>query len=195
MIGIVASRVVERHHRPAILVAIDGDGSGHGSGRSIPGFDLLGAMHATAGYLERYGGHRAAAGLSLPADRIPAFAEAIDAYAASLLTPELLTPVERADAIVSGSELGLTLADELASLEPCGIGNPGARLLVPGARFRDVRPMGEGRHARFSVISGGARARAVAFGCDGRLGADSGHRATAPSGSSATSGTGPSSRG
>jgi single-stranded-DNA-specific exonuclease len=174
VIGIVASRVVERHHRPAILVAIDGDGSGHGSGRSIPGFDLLGALHATAGYLERYGGHRAAAGLSLPADRIPAFAEAIDAYAASVLTPELLTPVERVDAIVSGSELGLTLADELASLEPCGIGNPGARLLVPGARFRDVRPMGEGRHARFSVISGGSRARAVAFGCDGRLGADVG---------------------
>jgi single-stranded-DNA-specific exonuclease len=63
----------------------------------------------------------------------------------------------------------LGLADELERLEPCGMGNPSPRLLVPGARFDDVRPMGEGRHARFSVSSGGVRARAVAFGCDGRV--------------------------
>ena len=88
-----------------------------------------------------------------------------------MLTPELLEPVERVDAIVSGAELGLDLAEELAALEPCGMGNPAPRLLVPGARFDDVRPMGEGRHARFSVGSGGARARAVAFGCDGRVAA------------------------
>ena len=81
--------------------------------------------------------------------------------------------MERVDAVVSGAELGLGLAEELEALEPCGMGNPAPRLLVPGARFTDVRPMGEGRHARFSVSSGGARARAVAFGCDGRLGSTS----------------------
>jgi single-stranded-DNA-specific exonuclease len=97
-----------------------------------------------------------------------------------MLTEEMLAPVERVDAVVSGGELGLAVAEELEALEPCGIGNPAPRLLVPGMRFGDVRPMGEGRHARFNVISGGVRAKAVAFGCDGRVVAepDAPHDAT-----------------
>jgi len=169
VIGIVASRIVERHHRPAILVALDGEAWGRGSGRSIPGFDLLGAMHSAAHELEAYGGHRAAAGLTVARDRLPALAEAIELHAASVLTSELLEPVERVDAIVSGTELGLPLAEELRALEPCGSGNPAPCLLIRGGRFSEQRAMGDGRHARFSVSSGGARARAVAFGCDGRL--------------------------
>jgi single-stranded-DNA-specific exonuclease len=171
VVGIVASRVVERYHRPAILIALDGD-AGTGSGRSIPGFDLLGALHATASSLGRYGGHRAAAGLSIERDCVAEFRAAFEAHAEAVLTPELLEPQERVDAVVSGSELGLGVAEELERLEPCGMGNPAPSLLVPGARFADVRPMGEGRHARFAVSSGGTRARAVAFGCDGRLGGD-----------------------
>jgi single-stranded-DNA-specific exonuclease len=170
VIGIVASRIVERHHRPTILVALEGE-RGTGSGRSIPGFDLLGALHAAAETMERYGGHRAAAGLTVRRERVDALREAVERYAERTLTPDLLQPVERVDAVVSGSELSLALAEELAQMEPCGIGNPSIRLLVPGARLADTRPMGEGRHARFSVLSGGARARAVAFGCDGRLAA------------------------
>ncbi len=169
VIGIVASRIVEHHHRPAILVALDGE-LATGSGRSIAGFDLLGALHAASDHLERYGGHRAAAGLSMRRERLEAFRAAIEAHAAEVLTPEMLEPVERVDAIVSGAELGLGLAEELEALQPCGMGNPAPRLLVPGARFTDVRTMGEGRHARFTVSSGGVRARAVAFGCDGRVG-------------------------
>jgi single-stranded-DNA-specific exonuclease len=169
VVGIVASRIVERHHRPALLIAVDeANGTATGSGRSIPGFDLLGALHAVAGHLERYGGHRAAAGVTLAAAELPALAEAFEAYAASVLTADQLVPVERADAVVSGHELGLDLAEQLEALEPCGMSNPAPRLLVAGARFDDVRPMGEGRHARFTVLSGGIRARAVAFGCDGR---------------------------
>jgi single-stranded-DNA-specific exonuclease len=173
VIGIVASRIVERHHRPTILIALDGP-EGTGSGRSIPGFDLLAALDAAAPELERYGGHRAAAGLAVSRERLEALRHAIEAHAAAVLTPEMLEPVERVDAIASGAELGLGLAEELARLEPCGMGNPGCRLLVPGARFADPRPMGEGRHARFSVVSGGARARAVAFGCDGDPGGNDG---------------------
>jgi len=171
VIGIVASRIVERHHRPTILVAFAGD-LGTGSGRSIPGFDLLGALHAAAPAIERYGGHRAAAGLTLRRERLESFREAIEAHAEQMLTAELLEPVERADAIVSAGELGLGLAEELEGLEPCGMGNPAPKLLVSGGRFGDIRPMGDGRHARFSVSSGGARVRAVAFGCDGRLAED-----------------------
>ncbi len=171
VVGIVASRIVERYHRPAVLVALDGD-AGTGSGRSIPGFDLLAGLTAAGEHLDRFGGHRAAAGLSIRREHVSAFREAFEAHATAVLTPELLVPAERIDAIASGADLGLALAEELAQLEPCGIGNPAPRLLVPGARFTDVRPMGEGRHARFSVCSGGARAHAVAFGCDGRLGVD-----------------------
>jgi single-stranded-DNA-specific exonuclease len=173
VIGIVASRIVERHHRPAILVALDGE-LGQGSARSIPGFDLLGALHACAVHLERYGGHRAAAGLTIRRDRLDEFRAAVERHAEAVLAPELLVPVERIDAIVSGSDLGLALAEELERLEPTGLGNPRPRLLIPGARLSDVRPMGEGRHARFVVASGGARTPAVAFGCDGRVPGDPG---------------------
>jgi single-stranded-DNA-specific exonuclease len=169
VIGIVASRITERYHRPAILIAVDGQELGRGSGRSIPGFDLLAGLHAVSSELTAYGGHRAAAGLTVARERIPALAEAFERHAAATLSPEMLVPVERVDAIVSGSELGLAMAEELRLLEPCGVGNPSPCLLVPGARFEDRRPLGDGRHARFSVISAGARARAVAFGCDGRL--------------------------
>jgi single-stranded-DNA-specific exonuclease len=168
VVGIVASRIVERHHRPTVLIALEG-AQGTGSGRSIPGFDLLAGLHAAAEHLGRYGGHRAAAGLTIEAARVDEFRAAFEAHAAAVLTPDMLEPVERVDAVVSGTELGLGLAEELEALEPCGMGNPAPHLLVPGARFADVRPMGEGRHARFSVSSGGVRARAVAFGCDGRV--------------------------
>jgi single-stranded-DNA-specific exonuclease len=171
VIGIVASRIVERFHRPAVLVGLDGE-LGSGSGRSIPGFDLLGALHACAGQLERYGGHRAAAGLTVARGRLDAFRAEFEAHCAAHVTDEMLAPVERVDAVVSGSELTIGLADELALLEPCGIGNPAPRVLIPGARFTEVRAMGEGKHARFVVRSGEGHARAVAFGCGGKLPAE-----------------------
>lgn len=189
VIGIVASRIAERHHRPAILIALDPPDArlaepapslGTGSGRSIPGFDLLAALHAAAPLLERYGGHRAAAGLTVDAARVTELRAAVEAHAEAALAPEHLVPVERVDAVVGGGMLGLALADELAQLEPTGMGNPGVNLLMPGATFADVRTMGEdGRHVRFTVEGGGGRCRAVAFGCDGRLPVPSGTPADA----------------
>jgi single-stranded-DNA-specific exonuclease len=173
VIGIVASKIVERHHRPTIMLALDsGDqaAAAHGSGRSIPGFDLLGALEATGEHLLTYGGHRAAAGLSILPAQIAAFREAFELHAEQLLTPDLLTPVERVDALVSGADMSLELAEELQSLAPFGQGNPEVRLYVAGATFDGLRTMGEsGQHVRFNVNSGGVRANAVAFGCDGRI--------------------------
>ncbi|HEV7459328.1 MAG TPA: single-stranded-DNA-specific exonuclease RecJ, partial [Solirubrobacteraceae bacterium] len=166
VIGIVASRVAERHHRPTVLIALDGDG-GTGSGRSIPGFDLLAGLTAAGEHLRRYGGHRAAAGLDIARADVDAFRAAFEAHAAATLRPEDLVPRERVDAVVAGDALGLALAEELERLEPCGIGNPAPVLLVPAATFTDPRAMGENRHARFTVNAGGARARAVAFGVPG----------------------------
>jgi single-stranded-DNA-specific exonuclease len=164
VIGIVASRLVERHHRPVVVISLDGEGGGRGSGRSISGFDLLGALEACSAHLDSFGGHRAAAGLSLRVENLDAFREAFAVHATAVLGPEDLQRTERIDAMVGGVGLGLDLAEELGRLAPFGMGNPGVRLMVPSARVSDVRTMGEGKHARFSLHSGAHRALGVAFG-------------------------------
>jgi len=171
VIGIVASRMVERHNRPTVVISLDEEGNGRGSGRSIPGFDLLAALEACSEHLAGFGGHRAAAGLQLRAENVAAFQDAFAAHADAVLAPEDLGRRERVDALVGGPSLGLELAEELGKLGPFGIGNPGVRLLVPSGRIRDVRPMGEGKHARFSLHSGSHRALGVAFGRS-RLGSE-----------------------
>jgi single-stranded-DNA-specific exonuclease len=168
VIGIVASRLVERSGRPVVLVGLDGE-LGRGSGRSIEAFDLLAGLRACDGHLRRYGGHRAAAGLEIERASVDAFAGALCAHAERTLVATDLVAVERVDAIVGGEELGMALAEELQSLAPHGRGNPAVSLMVAEASFGDVRPMGEGRHARFTVSSHGVRARAVAFGTGGGL--------------------------
>jgi single-stranded-DNA-specific exonuclease len=164
VIGIVASRLVEKFHRPVVVVSLEPDGSGRGSGRSIAGFDLLAGLQACADHLGAFGGHRAAAGLELKAGALDAFRAAFAAHAGSVLAAEDLIRTERIDAMVGGASLGLDLAEELRRLAPFGMGNPGVRLLVPGARVRDVRTMGEGKHARFNLHSGSHKALGVAFG-------------------------------
>jgi single-stranded-DNA-specific exonuclease len=163
VIGIVASRLAERHHRPTVLVALDGE-RGRGSGRSIPAYDLLAGLNACAGHLARHGGHRAAAGLEVERRNLDAFRAAFEAHAEAALSPEELVPVERVDAVVAGDSLGLDLAEELERLAPFGMGNPDVALLMRAAELSDPVTMGEGKHVRFTVHGGGARARAVAFG-------------------------------
>ena len=164
VIGIVASRMVERHCRPCVLIALDDEGGGRGSGRSISAFDLHAALDACSAHLGRFGGHKMAAGFDIAADAVPGFRDAFVRHAAGGLTPDDLRPVERVDALVPGAALGLDLAEELERLGPFGHRNPRPTLLVPAARVQDPRPMGEeGQHARFTVASGGGRARAVAF--------------------------------
>jgi single-stranded-DNA-specific exonuclease len=163
VIGIVASRLVERYTRPCVLIALDADG-GRGSGRSISAFDLHAALAACSAHLGRYGGHRMAAGFDIAADAVDGFRRDFVRHAAATLTPHDLRPVERVDALAPGACLGLDLAEELQRLGPFGHRNPSPTLLLPAARIEDARAMGEeGQHARFTVASGGSRARAVAF--------------------------------
>lgn len=173
VIGIVASRLAERYRRPVVLISLDGERA-RGSGRSIEGYDLLAGLTACAERLVRYGGHSAAAGVELEREHVAIFAEELDAHAASVLCAEDLIPRERVDAVVEGSQLGMDLAEELAGLAPFGRGNPAVSLMVSDAVLRDVRPMGNGKHARFTVEAGGVHAHAVAFGNDGKLGVTDG---------------------
>jgi single-stranded-DNA-specific exonuclease len=173
VIGIVAARIAERHHRPTVLIALDGP-EGTGSGRSIPAFDLLGGLTAASWHLDRYGGHRAAAGLTIARERIDGFRERFAAHAAEVLTPDDLVPECRIDAVVAGDTLTLGLAEELERLAPFGQGNPAVSLMVPAAQLADPRPMGEGRHVAFTLHAGGARSRCVQFGAGNRLPAEAG---------------------
>jgi single-stranded-DNA-specific exonuclease len=170
VIGIVASRLVERYNRPVVLIA-GGEGDWKGSGRSIPAFDLHGALGACAQLLERWGGHRAAAGLSIRPENLDAFAEAFAAQASASLGDEDLVPVTQIDAVVPRRTLlSLDLCAELAQLAPFGLGNPGVTLLAPECRLTGLGTVGEGKHLRFRVRRDGADAgSAIAFGQGARL--------------------------
>ncbi|HWH44362.1 MAG TPA: single-stranded-DNA-specific exonuclease RecJ [Thermoleophilaceae bacterium] len=163
VIGIVASRIVERHGRPCVMVALGPEG-GRGSGRSIPAYDLHAGLAACGSLLRRHGGHAMAAGLEIDPERVREFRLAFAAHAAAALTPADLVRRVRIDAVAAVPSLSLSLAEELGRLAPFGQANPSPTLLVPAARVGDVRPMGEdGDHARFALQGGGRRARAVAF--------------------------------
>jgi single-stranded-DNA-specific exonuclease len=169
VIGIVASRLVERFRRPVVLITRSTDGW-KGSGRSIPTFDLHGALAACSTHLERYGGHRAAAGLSIDESEIEAFAESFAAHADACLEPDDLVEVVRVDAVVSAQDLTLELAEELGRLAPFGLGNPNVTLLVPATQAVTPATVGEGRHLRFRVKQRGRDAgSAIAFGQGGHL--------------------------
>jgi single-stranded-DNA-specific exonuclease len=165
VIGIVASRLVERYHRPVVLIA-GTDALWKGSGRSIPAFDLHSALDACSGLLERFGGHRAAAGLSIRPESIERFAEAFAARAELTLPQEELTPTTVVDAVLPrGARLTLDLCQELGRLAPFGLGNPDVTLLAPGCELGDLATVGDGKHLRFRVQRGGHDAGgAIAFG-------------------------------
>jgi single-stranded-DNA-specific exonuclease len=170
VVGIVASRLVERFNRPVIVLSAKDD-EWKGSGRSIPSFDLHASLAHSAGALERWGGHKAAAGLSLKPEAYEAFVEQWTAYAEGILSEEELSPRLQIDAIVPrGTRLTLELCAELARLAPFGLGNPEVMLLAPGCELGDVATVGEGRHLRYRVRRDGADAgSAIHFGAGGRL--------------------------
>lgn len=134
VIGIVASRIVEQTARPAVLVAVE-DGIGKGSGRSISAFDLHGALGECADLFLRYGGHRAAAGLTMRADQLPAFVERFDEVARTRLTPDDLVPELRVDLEVPLHLVGEELEKLVRHFEPFGVGNPAPMFHARGARL------------------------------------------------------------
>jgi single-stranded-DNA-specific exonuclease len=146
------------------------DGDWKGSGRSIPSFDLHGGLAACAEHLERFGGHRAAAGLSIRPENVDALADAFAAHADQHLAEDDLHHVTTVDAIVPGAALTLDLCAELRRLAPFGLGNPGVTLLVAGCELGDLTSVGEGKHLRFRVSDArGPAGTAIAFGLGSQL--------------------------
>jgi single-stranded-DNA-specific exonuclease len=134
VIGIVASRIVEQTARPAVLVAVD-DGVGKGSGRSISAFDLHAALGHCADLFQRYGGHRAAAGLTMLPANLPAFVERFDAVARERLSADDLVPELRVDLEVPIDSVGDELEKLVRYFEPFGIGNPAPLFHASGVRL------------------------------------------------------------
>jgi single-stranded-DNA-specific exonuclease len=170
VIGIVASRLVERFHRPVVLIA-GGEDEWTGSGRSIPAFDLHGALAACSSHLGRWGGHRAAAGLSIRPEHLEAFAQAFAIHAGEKLSEDDLVRIAHVDAAVDGRELTLELCEELATLAPFGFGNPAVRLLVGGCQVSELAAVGEnGKHLRVGLrMNGRPLPGGIAFGRGGQL--------------------------
>lgn len=155
VIGIVASRVVEQTARPAVLIAVE-DGVGKGSGRSISAFDLHAALSACAPHFQRFGGHRAAAGLTMDAEKIPAFREQFDDVARARLTADDLVPEIRVDLDVPLDVIGDELEKLVRHFEPFGIGNPAPLFRTTGARLATApRKIGaDGLRLSFDIPSG-----------------------------------------
>jgi single-stranded-DNA-specific exonuclease len=170
VVGIVASRLVERYHRPVVVISEKED-EWKGSGRSIASFDLHASLAHSASSLTRWGGHKAAAGLSLKPEAFDEFVTAWTGYAESVLTEEELKPELQIDGIVPrGTRLTLDLCTELAQLAPFGLGNPEITLLAAGCELGDLGTVGEGKHLRFRVRRDGADAgAAIQFGAGGSL--------------------------
>ncbi|HEY3308647.1 MAG TPA: single-stranded-DNA-specific exonuclease RecJ [Desulfuromonadaceae bacterium] len=168
VIGIVASRLVERYHRPTILIALgQEDGLAKGSGRSIPGLHLLETLVPCCDHLERFGGHRYAAGIGLKVENVQLFCKAFEAEAKRVLNDDDLVPRLAIDAEVRPEEITRELALELKQLEPFGAGNPEPVLLMRGMTVVDQRIVG-GDHLRLRLSKGGITFSAIAFRMAGR---------------------------
>ncbi len=165
VIGIVASRIVEKFHRPTVMVALN-DGHGQGSGRSVAGFHLAKAFHACGEFLVSYGGHEMAAGLKVKTENFEAFREAFREHALASLTPEQLVPSLRIDAAADTGEFTESLVRDLDRLGPFGNANPRPLFCLQGMEVSQApRQVGKtGDHLQLNLRQGKRSIKGIGFG-------------------------------
>jgi single-stranded-DNA-specific exonuclease len=170
VIGIVASRIVERIHRPTVMIALDAEaGEGKGSARSVPGFHLYEAMQSCRELLTRFGGHKGAAGCSILAGRVEAFRAAFDAEARERLSEEQLTPELRVDLELPLADANEELYSLLRHAAPFGMGNPAPVFAARGVRISgSPRTVGK-NHLKLTLAAGSRTLDAIGFGMADRL--------------------------
>ncbi len=161
VIGIVASRLMERYSKPTIVCTVDKDGQVRGSGRSFAGFSLYNAIASCSDLLERFGGHDLAAGLSMCKENLQEFSHRINRYAqnANIDEPPLVL-----DACINLNELHLQDVEQLSLLAPYGGGNPQPVFYLQGAKIDAVYSISDGKHIRIRFSQGGSSICAVMFG-------------------------------
>ncbi|MDQ0920079.1 single-stranded-DNA-specific exonuclease RecJ [Paenibacillus sp. V4I5] len=153
VVGIVASKIVERFYRPTLVLSIDPQtGMAKGSARSIAGFDLHKALTACDEMLDHYGGHQAAAGMSLNSSHLEAFTHKLNELAAAALTEQDFIPLLKADAACSLSDVPIASIEQLEKLAPFGMGNPAPRFMFTDLSLGDIRTMGkEKQHLKLAL--------------------------------------------
>jgi single-stranded-DNA-specific exonuclease len=161
VVGIVAARLVDKFARPSVVVGFR-DGEGRGSARTVPGYDLFAALSGSAAHLVRFGGHAAAAGMSVTTENLDAFRRAFTAAIAAQATGRAAGPL-RVDAVADLGELDVPFAEELARLAPFGAANAEPVFALRGLTAHATRQVGQG-HLQLTLGSGGAFADAIAFG-------------------------------
>lgn len=169
VLGITASRLVDRLHRPVILLGFSGE-SGRGSARSIDGFHVFRALEACAGALERFGGHEMAAGFDIRRSRLDDFLASMRAYADRELSPEHLSRELTIDLRLALPAITPEFHRRLSYFGPFGNSNPRPRILTRRLRILDARrTRGEGAHLKATLDSGDARMKAIGFGLGSRV--------------------------
>jgi single-stranded-DNA-specific exonuclease len=162
VIGIAASKLVDAYHKPAIVLSIDGDVA-HGSCRSIPDFDMLGALEHCADLFARFGGHRQAAGLTMEAARVPEFRARVNAYADDVLEPDQLRPRLRIDGPLHLKAITHDLVQGLDSMGPFGLANPRPVFHAGPVQIVDGPKSIKDRHLKMTFNQEGRRFRAMAW--------------------------------
>ncbi len=163
VIGIAASRLVEKFYRPALVISIH-DGIGKGSCRSIPGFNMYEALKSADDLLIQYGGHTMAAGFSIVPDKIESFRQRLLAYAADHMTEESYIPEVVIDKELQADDISLQLIQELSALEPYGMGNSRPVFALRDAVISECRPIGRNKHhLRLSIETERQRLGAVGW--------------------------------
>ena len=163
VLGIVASRIVERFHRPTVVIAFS-QGAGKGSARSIRGFHMVEGLRCCADFLEKFGGHEYAGGLSIKQEKFPSFLTRFEEIARNSLAPEDLIPVLEIDAELEFSEIGLSLIRHIETLKPFGIGNPEPLFVTKAVEVSERRDFSGG--SRLRLRQGGKSLGAVVFGLE-----------------------------
>ncbi len=166
VIGIVASRLLDRYYRPVVMISVR-DGLGKGSCRSVPGFDIYRALEQCADLLVQFGGHRYAAGLTVEAANIEALRVRLNELAAAALADDF-QPVLDIDSRVALAEIDAGLVEQLVSLAPYGMGNPCPIFSCEELAVTGVRPVGQdGRHLRLRVRRAGASGEVIGWDMGG----------------------------
>lgn len=168
VIGIVAQRVVERYHRPTLVIGFE-DGVGAGSGRSIKGFHLLDALTAVGDLFGRFGGHAQAAGFLVEAKHFPELTRRFEEYARTVLSASDLEAVQRVDSAIDLAEIDWGLYDQIIQLEPFGMGNPTPVFAACGARLAATPRILQEKHLKLKVRAGTRTLDVVGWGWAARM--------------------------
>lgn len=163
IVGIVSSKITEKFYKPSILFAIDGD-EAKGSGRSVSGFNLFGALEKCSDLLEKFGGHELAAGLTIKAENITAFREKINSLSKESLEDNMLVPTIMLDAAIKVPYITIETVHDINRLQPFGVDNPNPAFAVRNIKIHKISVMSEGKHLRMTLFKDGKYLDSVGFG-------------------------------